>query len=62
MKKQKKLVECRDKRNFRRTNEPTGAEQTPIDEQPVFVIRKYDASSLGEYGAGRVLTRDKGRA
>lgn len=39
------LKEYREKRDFRRTQEPSGDEREP-SEQPVFVIQKHDASNL----------------
>lgn len=40
-----KLRDYREKRDFRRTGEPTGGGRQPSGE-PVFVIQKHDASSL----------------
>jgi DNA ligase D-like protein (predicted 3'-phosphoesterase) len=39
------LKEYREKRDFRRTKEPSGGEKTASD-KPVFVIQKHDASNL----------------
>lgn len=40
-----KLKSYREKRDFRRTGEPSGSERKPGD-KPLFVIQKHDASSL----------------
>lgn len=40
-----RLAPYRDKRDFRRTNEPSGEKGKP-GERPVFVIQKHDASHL----------------
>lgn len=40
-----KLATYRDKRDFRRTNEPDGSKRKP-GERPIFVIQKHDASHL----------------
>jgi DNA ligase D-like protein (predicted 3'-phosphoesterase) len=40
-----KLTEYQEKRDFRRTAEPTGGDREP-SKRPIFVIQKHDASSL----------------
>ena len=40
-----RLKKYREKRDFRRTAEPSGGERHPSDE-PIFVIQKHDASNL----------------
>ncbi|MGC9349742.1 MAG: hypothetical protein ACP5JG_16510 [Anaerolineae bacterium] len=43
-----KLKDYREKRDFRRTSEPSGEEVDFewADERPIFVIQKHDASNL----------------
>ena len=40
-----KLKEYKEKRDFRRTSEPSGDGLQPSD-KPIFVIQKHDASNL----------------
>ncbi len=40
-----RLKKYREKRDFRRTAEPSGSDRQPSDE-PIFVIQKHDASNL----------------